>query len=293
MAKILIVHGISNQYMGEVELHREWFPALCDGLNRVGRSQHPADEDCVCAFYGDLFRLNGHLGGELIPFEEELDEIGEDDAELLQAIWISAAEVESEVPGPGEYGDTLVWAPQFAQRALTSLARSKYLAEMMPLQLLGDLKQVSLYLKDAVIRTQILSRVLPHISSETKIVIGHSLGSVIAYEALCIKAEHSPELVTLGSPLGIRNVIYDRLTPPPGRPGFSSWPGAVPRWTNIAARGDIVAAQKQLAPMFGAEIEDVLIESGWDAHSSARYLNSVQAGTAISRALFGEGSIPR
>jgi hypothetical protein len=32
-------------------------------------------------------------------------------------------------------------------------------------------------------------------------------------------------------------------------------------------------------------VADVVIDSGWDAHSSTRYLNTVEAGTAIARAL--------
>jgi len=36
----------------------------------------------------------------------------------------------------------------------------------------------------------------------------------------------------------------------------------VSEWTNIAAQGDIVAAQKQVAPLFGSKINDVIIDSG-------------------------------
>ena len=46
--------------------------------------------------------------------------------------------------------------------------------------------------------------------------VGHSLGSVVAYEALCAHPEWPVRaLVTLGSPLGIRNLIFDRLVPAP------------------------------------------------------------------------------
>ena len=55
--------------------------------------------------------------------------------------------------------------------------------------------------------------------------------------------------------------------------------------TNIAATGDIVAAEKELAPLFGPSVQDVLIDSGWDAHSSTRYLNTAHSGKAMVRAL--------
>ena len=46
--------------------------------------------------------------------------------------------------------------------------------------------------------------------------VGHSLGSVVAYEALCANPEWPVRmLVTLGSPLGIPNLIFDRLEPAP------------------------------------------------------------------------------
>jgi hypothetical protein len=91
--------------------------------------------------------------------------------------------------------------------------------------------------------------------------------------------------VTLGSPLGIRNVVFDKLTPRPNPAGTGTWPGNVTHWTNVAARGDIVAAQKELAPLFGGRVTDVLIDSGWKAHDSTRYLNTPQAGVAIGRGL--------
>jgi hypothetical protein len=225
------------------------------------------------------------LGDGRAPDREDLENATEDEAQLLKAIWISAAEMDSGVPGPEEFDETLFRAPRIAECALIALAKSKYLADSIPLQFFGDLKQVVLYLNDRDLHAKILDRVLAHIEPETRIVIGHSLGSVVAYEAVCAKPEQVSTLVTLGSPLGIPNVVFDKLTPPPGGTGLGRWPGGVKYWTNIAARGDIVAAQKELAPLFGNAVQDVLIDSGWDAHSSTRYLNTAQAGQAIARDL--------
>ncbi|MFD8967973.1 hypothetical protein ACFV0C_23770 [Streptomyces sp. NPDC059568] len=53
------------------------------------------------------------------------------------------------------------------------------------------------------------------------VIVAHSLGSVIAYEALCAHPDWPDlTLVTLGSPLAVRGVVFDRLAPPPpaGRP---------------------------------------------------------------------------
>ena len=174
MPKILIVHGISNQYFGEMELRAAWHPAVCDGLLRVGYSPLPELRDCFCPFYGDLFRPKDRLSIARVPTEEDLDEASEDEKALLEQIWVSAATMEAAVPDPKSYGDTLFRAPNIAQRALNALAKSKYLAEYLPLQFFGDLKQVVLYLGDAAVRRQVIDRVLAHIEAETRIVIGEA-----------------------------------------------------------------------------------------------------------------------
>jgi hypothetical protein len=285
MAKILIVHGISNQFVGESELLAAWYPALCDGLRRAGSSPLPAADDCFCPFYGDLFRPVGHLSTSAAPDEEDLADATDAEAQLLKAVWESAAAMDAAVPGPAAYGETLFRAPRIAERALNALAKSKYLADYLPLRFFGDLKQVDLYMNDVDVRRKVLERVTSRIDKDTQLVIGHSLGSVAAYEAVCRKPELVCAFLTVGSPLGIRNVVFDKLHPPPDGLGLGRWPGTVSHWTNVAAVGDIVAAQKKLAPLFGNNVEDVVIDSGWDAHSSTRYLNSIEAGRAVARAL--------
>lgn len=285
MPKILIVHGISNQYSGESELLSAWYPALCDGLLRANCNTLPSEAECFCPFYGDEFRKAGHLGvtGPLNP--AAVASASEDEIELLEAIWSAAAASDPGVPAPAQFAQSMIYAPNPAIRALNALAKSKYLANYIPLQFFGDLKQVVIYLNDRTMHAQILGRILSHIDSETKIVIGHSLGSVIAYEGICAKPEGIETLVTLGSPLGIRNVIFDKLDPKPSAMHIGQWPGKVKYWRNVAADGDPVAAEKRLATCFGNGVEDRPIHSGWDAHNSTRYLNSLEAGEAIARSL--------
>jgi hypothetical protein len=286
MARILIVHGIANQYNGEMELRRPWYDALCDGLLRAGHRQLPPIDDLFCPFYGDLFRAPDTFTTGSAPALEDLEQVSTDEAQLLEAVWRSAAETDPDVPSPEEYVHTEVWAPGIAERALNALAKSKFLAKYTPLQLFGDLKQVVQYMNDLGIHAQALGRITAHIGPDTRVVIGHSLGSVVAYEAVCAKPAQVDALITAGSPLGIRNVVFDKLAPRPDV-GIGKWPGGVKYWTNLAAKGDIVAAQKQLAPLFGSGVQDVLIDSGWDAHSSTRYLNTKAAGDAVFRGLAG------
>ena len=285
MPKILIIHGIANQYLGESELLSAWYPALCDGLRRAKCKSLPSEAECFCPFYGDFFRKPEHLGVTGPLNAAAVSAASEDEIRLLEAIWKDAAQNDPEVPAPGEFEQPLVWAPNPAICAMNALAKSKYLADYIPLRFFFDLKQVDSYLNDRDMHARILDSVVSHMNSETKIVIGHSLGSVIAYEAVCAKPEAIETLVTLGSPLGIRNVVFDKLDPKPGALGIGRWPGKVKYWRNIAASGDPVAAEKRLAARFGEQVEDRIIDCGWDAHSSTRYLNSREAGEAIARSL--------
>ena len=74
---------------------------------------------------------------------------------------------------------------------------------------------------------------------EPHVVIAHSLGSVVAYETLWTYP-HPPVdlLITVGSPLAMPNVVYDRLRPHDGPRGR---PHGVTRWINIADPGDFIA----------------------------------------------------
>jgi hypothetical protein len=88
-------------------------------------------------------------------------------------------------------------------------------------------------------------------------------------------------LVTLGSPLGIRNLIFDRLLPEPG-----AWPGGTGlNWTNIADAGDVVALVKDLRPAFGERLVCRDVHNGSHAHDALRYLASEKTGGAVARGL--------
>ncbi|ADD43257.1 hypothetical protein [Stackebrandtia nassauensis] len=71
------------------------------------------------------------------------------------------------------------------------------------------------------------------------IVIAHSLGTVIAYEALHRHRVAVPLLITLGSPLAIPAIV-SRLKPPVIN-GRGRKPPSVKRWINLADCGDYIA----------------------------------------------------
>ncbi|MFF6642281.1 hypothetical protein ACFY83_34305 [Streptomyces althioticus] len=289
MAHVVGVHGIGKQLLGEETLLREWRPALIDGLRRAGGGVALQSADMAMAFYGDLFRTDGELLAVGDPLYTSDDVAPGLEQELLLAWWRGAAETDPNVVPPG--ADTLASTPQSVQAALRALSGSRFFAGLALRAMVFDLKQVHRYILDSDLRQQARTRVIEAIDEDTRVVVAHSLGSVVAYEALCAWPDHSVRaLVTVGSPLGIPNLIFHRLQPKPARRGGreqGAWPGGRGDlvWTNIADRGDVVALVKDLRPAFGQTVRSALVHNGSHAHDATAYLTSELCGQALLAAL--------
>jgi hypothetical protein len=249
------------------------------------------------AFYGDLFRTQDQQGtddGDLTPAQWAL-------AEPLAREWLNrlaergtraadrdlAAQERELLDQSGEV--------QGARAALRPALRA--LARMRPFARLGvgfaerflirALRQVSRYLTDDSLREQALARVLDLIDTDTRVLVGHSLGSVVAYEAVHRLDQHPlPLLVTLGSPLGIRTVIYDRLRPQP-----PAVPSVLGRWVNLVDPDDLVAAEPDLTIGFpgppGVLSSGYTVDNGATPHDATFYLTAGETGRAIATAFVG------
>jgi hypothetical protein len=280
MSVIVLVPGIAQQLGGEHTLLQQWRPALRDGLARAGHTG--ADPSASLAFYGDLFHRSGTLGTsrgdhDALPLADPSEQ------ELLLLWWQAAAWADSSVIPPTT--PAIARTPQLVHQALGALTRARFFAGMNQPLIALLVKEVHLYFVDDRLRNAARERVAAQISHDTRIVIGHSLGSVVSYEALCQHPEWPVHtFITLGSPLGIRNVIFDRLQPAP-RNGSGIWPPGVKRWTNVAGCGDVVALAKKLSIRFGERVHDEEVDNEPTAHNVEPYLKAVQTGRAIARAL--------
>ncbi len=118
------------------------------------------------------------------------------------------------------------------------------------------------------------------------LLIGHSMGSIIAYDALweLWHAEKNPgridRLLTLGSPLGMR-FVQNRLL------GFHNgpdrrFPGNIRHWINIAAQGDLTALDPNLRDDFASMLNAGMIESITDVHDIYTYFRN-QGGLNVHR----------
>lgn len=107
-----------------------------------------------------------------------------------------------------------------------------------------------------------------------QIVVAHSLGTVVAYEALWAHPELAVDLlITLGSPLGMSSAVFQRLQPPPVD-GRGDRPPGVRRWVNIADVGDPVAIPLKLGGRFtGVDSDQELPISRFSFHKAEYYLS--------------------
>lgn len=293
MTQIVGIHGISQEFNGRFGLEKIWLPPMRDGLAAAG--YHTAataltDQRMRVAFFGDLFRPAGTMGGQDFPYEPsdirpglELDLL----TELYRAALAEENSLSDQEPGTA---DSMSGGRVVAQVMVERLLRTRTFARITRHAFVGSLKQVVRFLSDQPTKERVLERVREALHDDTQVLIGHSMGSIVAYESLCRYQPPSIRLlITLGSPLGIRNIIFDRLTPGPIH-GRGVWPGNISTWINVADPNDVVALRKELSTLwdnsiFTHTISDRKVNNGKEPHSVVRYLNSRQTGAALGDVL--------
>ncbi len=252
MSRIVGVHGAFHQLWGPHEIASRWVPAIRDGLWHERVTIDPAE--VTLAFYGDVFRPNVRDGR---PTDEQLLHVAQD-AGLTDVI--------EELAGP----DGLeVIAKAVGKQSLRQL-----------------INQLGRYFADDELRDVIRGRVESVVTSETELIVAHSMGTVVAYEALCAHPEWNVgTLLTIGSPLGGK-WVFDSLRPAPEN-GVGLWPGSIRQWVNVASVGDEACEEPHLARCFGDGVEDLGVDNGHRAHDPEPYLNAPTTGRALARALAG------
>src|ERR1700722_14599437 len=206
MARIVIVHGAFNELWGPNELKARWLPAVRDGLWHHG-AEVDADDVAVC-FYGDLFRHHP----------------GSDQDRTLEQSRAGVADMLSEIGG-----DDVAQLSQAAGEA--PFARPLALATAM--------------LSESDLPARLRARIEAEITDDTRVLVAHSLGTVLSYSALAAHNDWPVHtFVTLGSPLAAP-MLFNSLEPAPVD-GLGAWPGSVQRWVNIRAVNDM-ACETRLA----------------------------------------------
>ena len=227
--KLVFVHGRSQQGKDPVALKSTWIQALRKGAEAVGMDI-PANLDIAFPFYGDV--LDDFTKQLNLPLTTDIQAKGEGianedflqfQAEIADDLRIQKGISDEQVNQ--EYGDNpkpkgpLNW--EWVQAILRALDKHGGGINQLTLELFT--RDVFLYTRRSLVRENIDKIVADTITEEPTIVVGHSLGSVVAYSVLRYdkRTLNIPLYVTVGSPLGIR-AIRNQFKPLVG-PNVKSW----------------------------------------------------------------------
>jgi pimeloyl-ACP methyl ester carboxylesterase len=255
MSEVVLVHGAFHELWGPMRLGFRWAPPLLDGLWAAGVdisdvTLERVREELTVAFWGDIFRL--------AP-----DPARRDAAEAIDVAQL-AESLRSD--GPGAI-DAL--AKELAGRT-----------QQRSVELLGR------YFTEPEVKEHVHRRVDHVLGPDTKVVIAHSMGTVISYQVLCARPDLRVEhFVTLGSPLGTPGLVLEQLDPTPVD-GRGVWPSCVKDWTNVAAENDLATlAAPRLAEVFGERVTDEFVFNGRHPHDIEPYLTAAETGLAVAAGL--------
>lgn len=270
-----LVHGIRNGIKGTgpreaaSRLAIQWGEKLATGYAKAGLPPEQIPNCCV-AYYADAL--------------EDQEAQGETpDLELLHSrerelVW----EVIREQGVPQETAQGYASAP--LRQALDWLSRSRNgSVDIMARVLSSFSREVHAYLTSPAKRERCQQIVRETIrSANSRVVVAHSLGSVVAYEALHGAPDIDVDLfLTLGSPLGLRGAIFNSLSPSPVG-GKGARPEGVKYWVNIADPGDLIATPQRLGDRFPVDVHQEAHIGVLNFHTMGGYLSSGLVASALS-----------
>lgn len=348
MAKIVVVHGMNQQYQSEFTLEENVRQALRSGVSAARRAgkqgEIPDASDVELVYYGDLFRKSasgdgvptGHsdappadqpagrgadasgfdtglqFGGDAAPspaptnpFAEDYDADGDDnepysdeESRLLQQLDISRNKGRARLELSDEEGQ-LSQGAGFSSipPAINSMIGKLQMAVGPNMEGFAKafVKHLYRYLQEDDLAMTICGRLREKVGSETKLIIGHSMGTIITYEFLRTASEVLPNqlaYITLGPPLWLPDVRANtRITGIQKGAATHIIPfPRVRRWDNFACTNDPVTPHLTLAELVdrgpsGEGVHDHLVRNGKLAHAVERYLNSALTGERVLEAL--------
>ncbi|SOD90331.1 hypothetical protein SAMN06272765_6438 [Streptomyces sp. Ag109_G2-15] len=317
--QLVFVHGI-GKLRGSEDERRDWLEALAQGARRAGHSDAVSGltqgwlAEARFANYSDLFtdaEAQGPQAAEAWELDEEQAEFLEEFVEtLLDELGRQAAE-QGDRRASAVIEDARAQLPRFDDQAQGVGALFRVLGRVLTtvlqlpglrqgaqwasgLPLLSHLSQVGRYLDrreadgagrtlDARIRERVLRGTDPE---RPLVVVSHSLGTVVAFEALRDYPGQVKLLLTLGSPLATAAAVLQRLVPQPPRT-----PHRVERWLNFWDRDDVVVGRPRIQNWMLPNASGVLpvtdrVDSdGLWVHTATKYLRQPAVAGPLVEAL--------
>jgi hypothetical protein len=306
--KLVFVHGRAQNGRSSKEIVAEWLTALNQGLS-IARLDR-LDVEPVAPYYGDAllsFRDEARRGLALDAtprgpaddgYRKFLGEYADavsrslpiDDSRLARRGFLSN---QQRLVSSGRAGDfklrTARSQDDIFERGPENwswvIAIVRSLDDLFPGLSRGGielvLRDVYVYCTDTSFRKSIDASVKAALPSGPSIVIGHSLGSVVAYNVLHATNAAVAHFITVGSPLAIK-AIKERLPVAPQRP-----PG-VAEWYNARDPADIVALNPLTATCFPTHPQvannDAITNSSENHHHISGYLGHRDIAAYVGRA---------
>lgn len=287
--RILMVHGRAQGGRLADDLSATWLDTLKEGFT-LARNTWPQAIDIDFPYYADTldrFAAQANLPtptdvltkgpGQNVQFEQFMQSALD---EMQRKAGISEAEVGQEMDpnaprqkGPQNWG----WVHAIARVIDKRMTRtSTFTIEKF-------LRDVFLYVTHKEVARQINAIVEEKLTGEPTIVIGHSLGSVVAYNVINRNATKLElrKFITVGSPLGLR-AISSKL-------GVLENPAGEKGWYNAYDERDIVALNPlndRYFPTDPAIVNNNRVRNKTDnRHGIIGYLNDAQVAAEIAAAI--------
>lgn len=288
--QVLGVHGIGQSKTSQRRLAFDWQRALERGINRLGSA--------LPAAHPTLSTLSVNVPHWSSLIREETDTLSSADTFAFDNVTFTAEEEDFVARALDDLltAEDRAYAEQLDPTTLglpripghvtrTAMAYDRSHPGGQVTALIEHLREVHLYLTDGDLARRVRGCVLEAASDLTTVVIGHSLGSVIAFDLLRLGELAAPGtvgagvrmLVTCGSPLAIPTVrramgLQDQeLMTPPGI-----------RWLNVFDPGDAVTGGAGLA-LAAPNVIDAKVANGLiQPHAATRYLRTVPVAQAVT-----------
>jgi len=283
---IVGVHGIWQSRTSKSRLTADWCKAINRGLDALGQPGVHTSALELPHWTGLLARGADRLGPEDDPFDAAVP-LSEEEAEFVARALEDVCHQE-DLARVKELELQTLGFPKLWPARLTRLvmAYDRRFPRGGGKLFVRAMREVRFYLHEPDLAARVRSLVAGAFAENTSVVVGHSLGSVIAYDLLR-RGEIAPDrafsthtLVTCGSPLGIASVRRG-LGLADGEP--LKLPGDM-EWVNVFDPGDFITGGKGLNGT-SPQITDAKVGNGMgDPHSALIYLRS----TPIARAIVGD-----
>jgi len=220
--------------------------------------------------------------------------------------WIDAL-INKHGPTEQDIRDAHSWNIWLSRLLLTLADHIPLLIRMLPEEVRSTAHEIDRYFNNTddvarKIRDLLKQTLRPMLEQQDNVLlIGHSLGSVIAYDTLWELSRQEGitgkvDFLTLGSPMGL-HYVQRRLLGINGQ-GEKKYPDLIRHWMNLSAEGDVTALNQNFSESFHPMLELGLVESiedhchgiynffrsdaGLNCHRSYGYMVSPAVGSIIA-----------